>query len=139
MKIKGSLIVVGTGNTLSRFHNERNCTLTIDTEFVRSASAARGTANQQKIKGWSIEAQLLVNSNSTHLAELTSLISSMSYGSQPVIHFRAPYTGGKYFHLKGQAIVTRLSLSGQGRGLVSVNFTAVGNGRPTITKTTSAT
>lgn len=132
MKIKGQLINIGTGSTISNLPNEKSCTLTIDKEFVQGSGEERGQKNTQKNKGWSIRAQMLLDSTSSDISYLSTLITSMRNSTTVMLHFRSPSADNKYLHIYGPCIITRLSLAGQGRSIVSVSLSATGSGQPTI-------
>lgn len=110
--------------TLTNLSNEQQSQMTFTQDFVQGAGKARGTSNRKTIHGWNIECQLLFT-----YADFVRLFNYMKQGQKPTLSF-ADKDGR--FSCRGSVVITSLSFAGQGRGLVHLNLSAIGDGKPTI-------
>lgn len=120
----GELVRLGFGTqSISNLADEKNSTLTISKEYIEgSGSVARGSKHHNVIRSWSLQAQCLFDD-----ADFSNFINNFFLNEtlSARLRFRA---GIRFKTYTGNIIITQLSFAGQGKGLVRLNITAVGNG-----------
>lgn len=120
------------GSTYTPFTSSTTCSMSIDTDYIEhylseDSTSPRTSSHTRSIRSWSIEMSAFINST-----DFSALVTSMRNGQPISILFTAPYTN-RTLKVTGQALITRLSFSADGNGLVSYTLSAIGNGAPTPT------
>ena len=126
MKYNGRLLYIAIGSTPVKIVGEKNSTFTLSMNAVAGAGSARSSKHHAANKSWSIQTQVLLS-----YSDFATLFNSMRNGTTPYIRFQTPMSNSRYRYFKGECVITRLSFAGQGKGLVSLNISAIGAGKPT--------
>lgn len=122
MKYLGNLIKLSS--SAMTITGETSCTITVNTASVASAStAARQNNLTPTRKSWSVEAQCLMS-----IASFVNIFNKFRSAIPVPISATVPDGTTPVKKLSGNIYLTRLSFAAQGRGLITLNFSGVGDG-----------
>ena len=134
MNLKGDnlLLRIKRNSTYQPFHKNTTVSLTIDQEFIQhylhvDSNSPRTTTHTAKRRSWSIDCTVFMDADN-----YPSLFATFRTRLPLSVRFDIPY-GIRTLQLTGDIYISSLTFHAQGHGLLKVQFSALGNGAPTIT------
>ena len=137
MKLNGRNITIKAGtSTPLKLFSEKSATLTISQGTVQAAGQNRGDKNHNTRRGWKLTGQFLLR-----LDHFISLYSAIASTTPMTFEFVTAFNNSetRVTTFSGKGFVTRLAFAGQGRGLVTLNISVTGTGKPTMQTITKDT
>ena len=114
----------------SSLHQERQSQLTINLATISGSGATRGSKAIAELHSWDVKGELLCS-----FSEFSFFMSMIRAGGMPQMAFSCSIAG-EAVTVEGGVVITSCRITANRGNLVTLQFSAVGAGKPTLTSET---